>query len=820
VRPYQGKYHDPDKDSPLNAWPTNGEHMCQYSKRYNIGSRRFGPEVGTFMCIPVFQTYRNGGIHFTRLQPKTKQDLVDFFPNASPGELDEYFKGMYTCYASRARTDMADFLNSLENETFSGTQGLTVPLMVIVIDSIAIGVVGLDILCNIFTRSPRVIVVINYLLNGQTNTQIEIHPFFKELAYYERQCTAPHMILRPDPDHLVDFRRLQGLPPSDVEMVLAGDPATCLNWDAVKHRLDYVNPDNWYDPFAKDPRGGYRNLQSEDPMYMTRAGLPDEEKIADPIVERPPMLEKKLKTHLPPENTEGLLEQYVSETREKMDRELYIGGYSNQAPDEFLWRKDADEIRRKEITSKMTEGMNRREANSYLNSLKDDANKMKFVPKYWNFGQDQRASDPVSFAAGMGQRIRRCSKQENIEDHHSAIAYGDQMFKCLKDYLGWISAIPWDELLFQECVAIFSDRRMDRSEALKNASLPRADPDYLDRLTAKTQWKLKDLIPALAKPLQTILVRSDEYIFKHGPIGVYLLEQLMRHTPDYLYIHVKKSFGDLADWCLRYGTTSSGYTDLDISALDSSERGGALQLEIRYLEHFSVPKEMIIDYTEDKYDFHTASIHFGLMRFSGEIYTFLFNTIFMLARTVTKYIIVRGRPVKVAGDDVLVYGHLEIRIDWADWELYDHCEEKKNHRDYGAFCSFVEKKGKIFKDPRILLKRWFGAIEAGRVKDVIAGYYLDFLTIYEHGDNLYELHDDTMLQAQAILARELFNAHRNHGVHINYKKLEVGHREVSAPEFASLVSLFTMVFESMGEGYTPQEVTPDNQEEELSWAIL
>jgi len=106
------------------------------------------------------------------------------------------------------------------------------------------------------------------------------------------------------------------------------------------------------------------------------------------------------------------------------------------------------------------------------------------------------------------------------------------------------------------------------------------------------------------------------------------------------------------------------------------------------------------------------------------------------------------------------------------------------------------------------------------LEDVVAGYYLDFLTIFEHGDFLYELTDDSMLRAQQVLASELFNAKKNYNLHINYRQLEVGHREVEESEFKALVNLFSMINESLGNGYTPDVSVPQYETEDLSWETL
>jgi hypothetical protein len=65
------------------------------------------------------------------------------------------------------------------------------------------------------------------------------------------------------------------------------------------------------------------------------------------------------------------------------------------------------------------------------------------------------------------------------------------------------------------------------------------------------------------------------------------------------------------------------------------------------------------------------------------------------------------------------------------------------------------------KDPRILLKRLLVASEMGKLRDVIDGYYLDFLTIYRLGDRIHVFGEE-ICRAQQILASQIFNLRRVH----------------------------------------------------------
>jgi len=190
-------------------------------------------------------------------------------------------------------------------------------------------------------------------------------------------------------------------------------------------------------------------------------------------------------------------------------------------------------------------------------------------------------------------------------------------------------------------------------------------------------------------------------------------------------------------------------------------------LEILYLQHFSVPEELIADYVEDKISFHTKTMMIGLMRFSGEIFTYIFNTTGQIARTVTKYWIPYGRPLKFSGDDVKGSGELVERPEWRRVEAYDHAIEKLDRGPQGEFCSYLEKKGQVFKNPHILLQRLLAAESMGRTKDVIDGYFLEFLTLYRLGDKLFDLLTEDQMAAHQVLTSEVFNIRRRSHVSVN-----------------------------------------------------
>jgi len=144
--------------------------------------------------------------------------------------------------------------------------------------------------------------------------------------------------------------------------------------------------------------------------------------------------------------------------------------------------------------------------------------------------------------------------------------------------------------------------------------------------------------------------------------------------------------------------------------------------------------------------------------------------------------------MKVSGDDVLLYRVYPKRTTWLMWSSMDYCEEKLiSGGVHGNFCSYREKAGYVWKDSRILLKRMWAAIEMGKVKDVIDGYTLDFMTAYTLQDRVFELFEEDELKAHQILTRTMTNMRRISGYDKHLPGFNVGHFEHSADFVEKLV---------------------------------
>jgi len=795
--PYQTEWHEPNTACQLND-PSilgNAAFLFPHAGNYLYGTWRLPKEIANFFRLPTWNRSQ-GSFHFADTPLHEWKDLEPFFGmRYDQAGLQQLWKRRMTFVASHASKQWMDALSDGDTVTFAGTQGLSVELAIIEVDIRVLRMSDARMMFTAMTRAREVIIVCTFLDDGMTKAVIEAHPIFSQLFKY-RENYRPGHVVRINSEWTVDmFKHVKELPES-LQVTLAGPPSRMENIEFVKKWLPKGAADNWIDPDRI--KGGarldvesdvYRNAPDFKPYIIGHQWVQPAESAPREGQTR----KTKLKTHLPQVNESELIEANDVDVLDRYDRELsYKGIFSRQAPDGnvpfFDEGKRRLEWMKKQRDDVSLRGLTRRQKDAVVMSrMREGLAEVEthFKPKALNWGLDQRADDGPSFAAGVNQRIRRKTYIENKREVEENIGYGLAMWDALKKYFGWNDKVPWDERLYEDCEILFQMRRAERSDDLKKMSLNRASPDYQDFLTAKTQWKLKSRVSKPASPLQTILVRSDRVLFRDGPLGIYLLEMIERNCPRYVYLHARKTFAQMGDWIAAQPEPDM-YEMCDIEGFDSSIRGGDVTLEQCMMRHFGVPEQHIDEYTEDKMDFHTRTIHFGIMRFSGEIFTWLFNTMHTLARECLKYDHIPGDQIACSGDDVLKWVTRPESTAWWRWKLSDPSVEKRYRDRRGEFCSFIVYGREIFKDPVILYRRLKGQIERGRVDEVALGYFEMFAVQYELADKLYDLMDEEELQYCAAINRIMFNWKKVTGsrvalpwskVHVDYVDGAAGTRD-------------------------------------------
>jgi hypothetical protein len=537
------------------------------------------------------------------------------------------------------------------------------------------------------------------------------------------------------------------------------------NRDFISQWWTDAQINKFLDPDEK--RAGAR-LRVDEPAYQDR---PDFQIFVDTLEEQPirlmdidnydlDVIDAQMVTHIPPGSEEGLVDYYVEALRETYDREIIERGvYSNMYPDTPQLRKDNQAIM--EAIVARTEGKSRKErwlrAGAKMAKTPILENPLYYMPKASLWGTDQKNSDSVGYAAAIKTRINWSTFDENRRVFEDEKPFGLACWNALCKYLNWTKEVPFDQLLWDQCKIEFQERRGERSEALKKMALNRTDPDFGMQIAMKTQWKLKSRDNEEGKPPQPVMIHADSYLFKFGPGGIYLLKQILKHRPDYWMFYAGMSPDDLSSWVEKFTVDVDTFFMNDLKAQDQSVRGWGMVVLEETAKFFSMPDEWIEGWHDDKMSKVWQKLIMALMTDSGEITTYLINTLSSTAREAFMFDMQPGEAMANGGDDTLKMKYKQINPEYHKFAHKDPCTDKRSSGERGEFCSFMVKNMILTKDPIILVKRWLGRVERGQAQDAILGYFSLWAFNYRARDKLYACWNEEELEAHAIMTRYMFN---------------------------------------------------------------
>ncbi|UQS94370.1 MAG: replicase [Bramycfau virus 4] len=758
---YQSEWHEPNSKCRLNdpTIPGNAALMAASNKVYIRGTMRFGPGIANFQRMITFNNHK-GGFHFTSVMPKQWADLSTFFPQFSEDQLRALWKDTEFFYAAHVNVHWAEQLAAQDAVTFAGSQGLTAELAVVEIDARVIKMSIYRLLHTVLNRARNYIIVSNYVEDGVLNRHLDANLILRELMWYkDGYVEGKPVAIVPEHSYHIEEVLQQPLP-DDVRTVVIRPPDKCANREFMERFPKYCSA---LDDYLGNNRAGkltFEGFYEDKHTFKSRIIEFQDYDIQEPDQPGAILRLSNPTTHLPPSNLETLKEMHRSNVPTRFAAELsWKNFYSEQKPDLPMFRKDSQAILQRFARK------NRMRLGALIKSLPKRHEKGfeeridVFKPDMLNLGLDQKSSDHPSFAAGLAQRVRYGTYLENMQEIQDEAPYGIALYHAFCHCAGWDPNQVYflQQVEVERCKAKFNQRRSERSEALKMMSLNRSEPDYADFLSAKTQWKMKEPEMRKAKGLQPIFVRGDEYLFRMGWIGVLLLDRIQEELPPHIYIHAQKSMSEAKAWFEHFTTDFAYHEMLDMSGLDGTVRGGAINMMKMFMIRYGVPQEDIDYYINDKADFHTRTRHIALMTLSGEIFTYLINTLFCMSREMLKYNLPYGFPIAGTGDDIDRKAGVPVSPNWRLVERFDYCVEKRFESKVGEFASFKISKGKLYKDPVILLGRLLGQLERGKVDEISLGYFELFSNAYILRDQLFDIMDENELEHQDAINRIMFN---------------------------------------------------------------
>jgi hypothetical protein len=823
---YQSKKHEVNEDCKLNEneIASNMEFYSQYSDHYLRGTWRFGPKIANFFRMPTFVEDPSdyGGFYFSDTGFATWIELKLVFPNMSDDKLKKLFEERHVYAVSHDKARVVGSVAQFDVITFAGSQGMGTDLAIVILDEMAINFADPRIWYTVLTRAKAVIIWSQYRPNQKTEQAIQANPILRELLWYKGSVpiNKPAVI---HPSHTISMQDLCGK--LTCRSVLHGRPENVRNAEFVAPFMDFNWREEWIDPdVSNGAKVGLARLNRESPEYA------EEPQFAVNIEEwqhyRPQeMAERaervqavKLQTHVAPVMIEHLDERHNAQMLERFDAELtWKNMFSSQKPDNYMFRRDQYDVARrlkKQKWPNLPRRQQQRKLEEWLETLDEPDHPLKFHPGFLNWGQYQRSSDWPSFAAGIAQRMRFATRDDNAKEYEAHKNYGLALWSAMCRYLGWdsLERKPLNQAQFDDAIIVFQERRQARTVALKKASLNRAEPDFGTALTAKNQWKMKDVDFPVAKALQPILIKSDEYLFRFGPIGVYLLDCLLRDTPPYMYWHAKKTIDEQIAWSAQYDDHED-FEELDIEGFDGSVRGEGVVLIEMLMRRYGIPEADIQAYIDDKLDFHTRVLFIALMTMSGECFTWLGNSVKSIARECLKYNIMPGWPMQGSGDDIKRKAGLAENPQFLlEWGPVDFAKEKRKRTSVGEFCSVKSKNGVSYKDPIVLYKRLRGQLSMGNLDNIALGYFDLFAMNYRLGDRAYEVMDDVEMEHASAINYIMFNIRKfGYKSSLPWDKIDVTNfdkPDYTSPEINSVLKELSTIFEQGLESFTTQIMDP------------
>ncbi|UQS94374.1 MAG: replicase [Brapardiv virus 4] len=767
--PWQTSWHEPNSDCMLNDTNILGEaeYYLKYLKAFMIGTWRLSMVSANFWRMPLYARKaipQRGGWAFMDRMPHSHLDIVDHFPELTTDTCLTLWEERHEFYASHVSTIWASALRDVENNTFAGSQGLTVPLVVIEIDERVLRMADARMIYTPMTRSQYIVFVKRWADNNANDMIEDSHPVFSQLAYYRRRYKKG---VRPviEAEHTVSIREVSFPFPDGIKLVMCGPPEKLCNADMVKNWYTDEQINTFIDPDVKT--AGTRLARDQEGLEEAYQFWPyiDETPYVEPEEAKLDSFhpaEARIVTHLPAHNRENFIESQNELLIDRFDAELFMKQYSEQLPDTPLRRRDHVEIMSRLL--KDLKGKNRLEKRRKIERLPETESPLYYHTPILNWALKQNHDDLATRLAAFAQRFNWSTRADNYQQLKDQEPFGLLCWHAFKSYMGWDSVVPFDDELYERSHFEFQDRRGSRSAAQKKGSLNRAEPEFFNVVRIKNQIKLKikedrkEVIKA--KPGQPVVTHRDDYLFKFGPWGIYILEQLKRIKPDHWMFYAGIDAPELISWSQTHLGDGMLKEMNDQTGQDQAAQGWAVVFFTCLMRHLQIPEEIIRDFVEDK---ATKVVHhktLAIMTDSGEIFTYLINTTSSAARECAMFSLPYGLPMASGGDDTMRVPYGGLSKDYYALRHLDPCTDKRYQSHAGSFVSFMLKGNIMFKDPITLLRRLLVKIATGEGEDSVKGYFLLWSLNYNLGDKLYEVFDEEEMEAHQLLTKIFFNLRR------------------------------------------------------------
>jgi hypothetical protein len=375
------------------------------------------------------------------------------------------------------------------------------------------------------------------------------------------------------------------------------------------------------------------------------------------------------------------------------------------------------------------------------------------------FAKQSSSLDPTALPKAVQRRMRFKTREQNLAHTMARSDLGTELFSNFLE----VCPLPQDSFtpeLFEACQAENYSKKIEKGSTLINNTAARYDPDSSfnsAKIFLKTQDKAKweSLLNTVKgveehcryprpkgseiKPGQTLALFPDQVLELFGPIARGITRLIKDHLPSRVLWYGGVSLFDLEDWTRDNYRPGPKFT-CDFTAYDQSCTGETLWFEIKLLRHIGVPEELVSLYWEQKINLQTTFGHSAVMRFTGEPWTFVFNTAFNMAYMWTRYDLANDQscpPQCFAGDDSLFYSRLEERASWPFYAERFTLVGKTLLSDTPDFCGWWLYPT-IVRNPLLLRLKLLYRAGKGRLRECIDSFFLEAMFAYRGGDSLWD----------------------------------------------------------------------------------
>jgi len=735
----QSSWHEPKAECSLNAVQSEVDYFSPYCQEYWVGTYRLPARIASFFNMPTASKDTTSGF-------RHRSKLQDNIP---------------TIVASRAGAMEVALLHGNDSTTMPSSQGLSFPVCQVVIDRNAIELADDRVLWTALSRAQGPCYIIWMFTHDQrVLANLHSRPLLARLYAYRNHPDDCHMRGGVDIPQLLSTwnRHLMS------KRVLRLDAAQVTNDGRFNDHLCPVFHQGKLVPWNTRVTGGtlqedYFDAGSED----SKAFYSQVRRVSyrEPVLEPATPVQILARVHFARVSREFLVENHRGQLPERFDQELRSskarpgGDYSTQKEDLPKLRRDT-RFWNKEVKRLIKQGYHPDAAHAKIEPLRY-VDMTALAP----FHQMSR-KDRVAFAVALKKRITFATPEQNEQAYRVALEdYGPALWNSIVDLIPRLNQpIPWDQEFYETCCLEFEYNRLQtKSRQELNAARARAAPEWADtywQLDSKSEFKAKmEKMFKDSIALQTLVTTSDKVLFMLGGLARYITHFLLRNVPPNLILYIGYSPSQLND------IVAAKWLDVlsqanDFSQFDSLQDAGPLAAEISLMGQLSAPSSLIAYYYWTKTHSTTQYGSLGVMRLTGEVFTFLFNTLFNLAITNMRFdlssFVRSGRLAAFGGDDSCINGVLTERAIWIKYSKRFEKSFKLELTDRPTFCSWRLTAAGIFKDPTLLFARMRAKDAQGLRQEVFTSYMYEWSFAFRLGDELVQYCDELELEYHTALS--------------------------------------------------------------------